>query len=611
MRNHVTRGAKTLASALSAARVGSRGRALARSGRTIASVVLALVIVLGALAPTAGARPPGARGKNGDPYRAFVTPPLLEAARANRQQTFAVIVQGTGKNDSRALSRKTRHLFEGAGYRPRVGLTFDLISGVSVQLTGAQILKLARKSYVSAITPDARVGLSAYSNPQKWAYVAGVARLWRDRGGLNAPAIAVVDSGIDRNRADFGFGSQIREEVVMTTLPGNASADGRGHGTFVAGIAAGQAPGYAGALPAAPIVSIDVMDDKGMARTSEVIAAAEWIYENRQRLNIRVANFSLHSSVPNSFMYDPLDKAVEKLWFGGVVVVAAAGNYGVNGQPSDMPFAPGNDPFVITVGANDIGGSIGLGDDAAAPWSAYGYTLDGFSKPEIGAPGRYMIGPVPPNATLPRERPGQVRGEGYMELSGTSFAAPLVSGIAAYLLAVHPEWTPDHVKGALMLTAKPLPSARPGSLGVGEVNGPRAADLLSPPNPNAALNQFLVRDPNGGASPVFDAASWARVATEDASWARVSYEDTAWNSASWARDYWESASWARNAFESASWASSAQAAASWAAASWASVSYEDGADSDPGVGGEIASPEEQAAAEEELGIADSKLVATP
>ena len=161
-----------------------------------------------------------------------------------------------------------------------------------------------------------------------------------------------------------------------------------------------------------PIVSLDVMDDRGMARTSDVIAAAEWIHENKARFNIRVANFSLHSAVPNSFMYDPLNKAVEKLWFGGVVVVAAAGNYGVNGQPSGVPFAPGSDPFVITVGANDIDG-VGLRrcDDEAAPWSAYGYTLDGFSKPDIGAPGRYMVGPASPTSTLPSERPGQVRGD--------------------------------------------------------------------------------------------------------------------------------------------------------------------------------------------------------
>jgi hypothetical protein len=130
------------------------------------------------------------------------------------------------------------------------------------------------------------------------------------------------------------------------------------------------------------------MDDRGMAKTSDVIAAADWILANKAKYGIRVANFSLHSSVANSFMYDPLDKAVEKLWFNNVVVVAAAGNYGTPDGPSGVPFAPGNDPFVITVGASDTGKFLSTNDDVAAPWSAYGYTLDGFAKPDLAAPGR-------------------------------------------------------------------------------------------------------------------------------------------------------------------------------------------------------------------------------
>jgi serine protease AprX len=590
-------------SALWGKRTGSRGSALwGKGGRAMAAVLFALAMLAGPLAATAEAKPNG-RGKP-DPIRAFVTPPLLEAAKAHPKRTFQVIVQGRRNKDSDDVEAKILEMF-----MKQVQREFDLISGVSVKLTGAQIQKLAKKSAIAAITPDAPVELDGYGNKQKWAYVAGVAKFWRHaESGLKPPAIAVVDSGIQRNRADFGYGSQIRHEVVMTKLAGNSAGDGRGHGTFVAGIAAGQAPGYAGALPNAPIVSIDVMNDKGMAMTSDVIAAADWIYKNKDVHDIRVANFSLHSSVQNSFMFDPLDKAVEKLWFSGVVVVAAAGNHGVNGAPTTMGFAPGNDPFIITVGANDIDGSVDVKDDVAAPWSAYGYTLDGFSKPELGAPGRYMIGPVPSTSTLSLERPNQVRGVGYIELSGTSFAAPLVAGIAAYLKAVHPEWTPDQVKGALMLTAKHLPSAAPGSLGVGEVNGPKAADLkITPPNPNLALNQFLVADPNGEPVPVFDSASWARVAQEDASWAsaswaRDSWELASWASASWARDSWEMASWA-----SASWANSAEAAASWANASWASASYEDGADSDPAIGGEEVTPEEQAAAELELGLAEPAL----
>src|SRR5213078_1528069 len=116
----------------------------------------------------------------------------------------------------------------------------------------------------------------------------------------------------------------------------------------------------------------------------------------------------------NSFMYDPLDKAVEKLWFNGVVVVAAAGNYGYPARPSGVPFAPGNDPFVITVGASDTGKSVSTNDDTAAPWSAYGYTLDGFAKPDLSAPGRYMVGPVPMGSTLATQRADKVVTPGYI-----------------------------------------------------------------------------------------------------------------------------------------------------------------------------------------------------
>ena len=243
-------------------------------------------------------------------------------------------------------------------------------------------------------------------------------------------------------------------------------------------------------------------------------------------------------------MYDPLAKAVERLWFNGVTVVAAAGNYAVDGQPSGVLFAPGNDPFVITVGAADIGKSLSTDDDSAAPWSAYGYTPDGFRKPELGAPGRYMIGPVPTGSTLVAQRPEQVRGTGYMELSGTSLAAPVVAGMAAYLLATHPTWTPDQVKGALMLTAKPAGRAAQWSLGVGEAMAQKANYVSNPPNPNAALNQFVVSDPLSGGQKVFDTASWANLATANASWANASWASASWANASWASASWANASWA-------------------------------------------------------------------
>ena len=81
--------------------------------------------------------------------------------------------------------------------------------------------------------------------------------------------------------------------------------------------------------------------------------------QNKATYNIKVANFSLHAVNRASFQFDPIDQAVEKLWLNGVVVVAAAGQLRASTAPtSGVQFAPGNDPFVITVGAADIGTQV-------------------------------------------------------------------------------------------------------------------------------------------------------------------------------------------------------------------------------------------------------------
>ena len=90
-----------------------------------------------------------------------------------------------------------------------------------------------------------------------------------------------------------------------------------------------------------------------MGLTSDVIRACQWILDNKAKYDIRVANFSLHSQISAPFYLDPLNQAVERLWFNGVVVVAAAGNYGNESGPSGVRYSPANDPFVITVGAAD------------------------------------------------------------------------------------------------------------------------------------------------------------------------------------------------------------------------------------------------------------------
>ena len=225
------------------------------------------------------------------------------------------------------------------------------MSGVSAQLTGAQIVELAGQKGILAITPDSKIRLSVtnggFSSNQNWVTAASAADSWS--GTLRPPAIAVVDSGVQACRADFndtgaGCNTRVVARVTMTSLLPNSSGDGRGHGTLVAGLAAG----FARRVRRRRADGTDRLDRRhGRQRHGgdERRHRGGGLDPCEQgRYNIRVANFSLQSTVSGSFMYDPLNKAVEKLWFNGVVVVVAAGNYGVDGSPPRLRTRPATIP---------------------------------------------------------------------------------------------------------------------------------------------------------------------------------------------------------------------------------------------------------------------------
>lgn len=549
---------------------GGESRSNALWGKGGRGALTALAAMLAISVPLASSAVSG-KGKH-EAQKTYVSPILKKRAGTNPNSAVSVIIQADANFDGK---QQAEQLLKKAGVVKLKNL--NLLNGIAVTIPAKKLKDLADIDGLT-VTPDAPVHVSGYSSKQLWPYESGLASGW---SGPTSPApgtvptIAVVDSGIQAGRADFG--NRVLASVNLGTLPENSPGDGRGHGTFVAGIAAGAADGYTGATPQANLVAIDVMDDHGVARTSDVIAACQWILANKAKYNIRIANFSLHSGTKGNFTRDPLDKAVEKLWFSGVVVVAAAGNYGTADGPSGVPYAPGNDPFVLTVGAIDIGGTKSRNDDFPAPWSAWGSTLDGFSKPDMVAPGRYMIGPVPATSTLAIEKADKVTAPGYIQLSGTSFAAPAVAGAAAQILAKHPEFTPDQVKGALMVSTKPVDDAVPGSVGIGALQMGKAALMSTPPNPNKGLDRFLVSDPSGSNAPVFDGISWYDMAKSNVSWDSVS-----WDSVSWADLSSSLVSWADVSWTDVSWADVSWADVSWADVSWNDTSYEDAAEGDTG-----------------------------
>ena len=522
------------------------------------ALVAALATVLVAVSAPGLARAGDASG--GDRDRAFVPQSLLDAAAANRKQSFPVIVTGATGKTARSLEREELRQSGGGA----VTRSFDVIDAIAVDLEGHQILWLAKKKTIRSIVPDAPVVAASFNPVELWPGVTGVDRLWETTApdgttqpGPQAPAIAIVDSGVDESRLG-DFGTRVRTEV---NFAGGPSDDENGHGTMVAGVAAGSSSSYPGAAPNADIVSLRVVGRDGSARTSDVIAAADWIYENRIAQGIGVANFSLHSGNPNYALEDPLARAVRRLWLTGTVVVAAAGN----GGPHRMVFAPASDPFVITVGAVGTNGTADPADDTSAPWSSYGHTAEGFAKPELSATGRNIVGPLVPGSTIATNFADRVVAPGYAWMSGTSFSAPIVAGAAAQILARHPAWTPDQVKGALMLTARVLPQASTLAGGVGQLDAAAAAAVTNPPNPNEGLNTFVSTDGTG--ERTFDAAAWKDYVSTNASWTSASWTSASWTSASWTSASWTSASWT-----SASWTSAVFTDASWTSASWTSAS---------------------------------------
>ena len=534
-----------------------RANALWGNGKKLTLLLATMLVALVALSAGQVGRASAAK------TLAYASAGLLDQAAANPNTVFDVIVQATADRSSADVAGEVSDVLKGDPAKgTKLKRQFVSIAGTSATLSGKQILKLATKDWVESITRDPKVALTSYSNGQIWPDAAGASSNWNALpSGTSYPTIAVVDSGV----SNVGLGTRLIKSVNLVTT--STSGGYYGHGTFVASIAASEATGYTGAEPHANIVSVKVLDGAGIGSKSDVIAACDWILQNKSTYNIRIANFSLNTG-GDRIQYDALDKAVESLWLNGVTVVVASGNYAINGAMSNVGFAPANDPFVLTVGASDTNGTSPRSDDFAAPWSAWGRTQDGFFKPEIAAPGRHLIGAVPTGANLLTLFPDRIVAPNYMWMSGTSFAAPVVSGIAATLLAKNPGWTPDQVKGALMEKASvPTGYGSAGALGVGVVNGNAALGASGTANPNLGLNQF--RYLNGATGLyAFNAASWSSYAAANASWSSASWSSASWSSASWSSASWSSASWS-----SASWADASWADASWADASWSDASW--------------------------------------
>jgi serine protease AprX len=503
---------------------------------------------------------------------AVLDPRLGRIAAAHPRQKVSAIVQfKAGVSPDRArwdVSRVSGQVFS----------ELHIINALAVKLTAQRARWLAADRDVHSISLNATIKtegrparghLGKLGKPEHlrtgslqttYDQSLNVTGLWRDGFNGSGVGVAVIDTGIDGGLPDFR-GDDGASRVIASTVvnPDATTADDLyGHGTHVAGLLAGDgrrlAPSdplynrYIGTAPRADLVSIKVSDDAGNTTLIDVIDGLQFAVDFKDVYGIRVVNLSLNSTQAQSYRDDPLDAAAEAAWFAGLVVVTAAGNRA--DAPDAVSYAPGNDPFVITVGAVDDQGTKFTGDDVTASWSSRGVTQDGFAKPDVLAPGAHMVAPLAGDSAFAQLCPACVVDGRYFKIGGTSMASPVVAGIAADLISAHPRWTPDMVKQALVGNLRPVAGAG------GEV----AADL--------ALNGRLASvDVNQGAAPStlldpatlaidYTRASWRQATWSDAGdllragWARASWKceicgggaDADTTRASWKRASWR-ASW--------------------------------------------------------------------
>jgi serine protease AprX len=485
--------------------------------------------------------------------------PATAGASSARSQ---VIVQLDAGSSAAAVKAQVR------SYGGRVTGDLPIINGFAAKLSDGAAASLQRFDGVREVTRNAAIKPQGVNVAElKTAYPSSVDAIeaWNKPDanvtGKNV-GVAVIDTGIAGQMKDFeekgpSKNSRVVASVVTNPYATNAK-DTYGHGTHVAGIIAGNGTErtngdllrnkYIGVAPEADLVSVKVSDDLGNATVLDVIYGLQWVVDFKGQYNIRVVNLSLESTTPNSYKTDPLDAAVESAWLKGLVVVAAAGNRGTDADA--VQYAPGNDPYVISVGALDDQMSQADGDDSRATWSSRGITQDGFSKPEIHAPGARIVSTLAPGSAFASLCPTCIVDLEMIRAGGTSMAAPMVSGAAALLLQKYPNLTPNQVKGVLLASSRLVNSRFP------------AVDVYSAIKSVAAgsvpvANQGLTPNPlvSGTTGDIdYTRSSWSRSSWSTAdsslgldftrsSWSRSSWSSTDSSGVETSRSSWSRSSW--------------------------------------------------------------------
>jgi serine protease AprX len=507
--------------------------------------------------------------------------------------------------------RLRRHVLRHQGGRDKevdVGANLTKRDGFRLRAWQAGLLTLVLTLAFGMIRSGASWGSSTY-DPAADLYsmqaitAADGAQAWWNAGYTGKGVdVAVIDTGVTPVAGLNGSGKVINgpDLSLESQNPSLQYLDTDGHGTFMAGLIAGndgQPGGYRGVAPDARIVSLKVGVADGGVDVSQVIAAIDWVVQHRNDngLNIRVINLSYGTNSTQPYQVDPLAFAVEQAWKAGIVVVAAAGNSGYEKGASAQGLAdPAYDPQIIAVGAADSNGTGVPWDDSVAAFSANAASCSSACRaPDLIAPGNHMQGLRVPGSYIDQNNPGGVLSDRYFRGSGTSESTAFVSGAIADLLQRYPQLTPDQVKA--MLSCDKLSSFNWKQMGCGELDMNK---LLTASIPSAALSQQYNAPATGtgsleasrgtdhvttngvvlqGEQDIFGKpfASSAMAALEAAgsSWSGGMWNGSLWTGSSWSGSSWSGSSWSGSSWSGSSWSGSSWSGSSWSGSSWSGSSW--------------------------------------
>ncbi|MEY4095146.1 MAG: Serine protease AprX [Acidobacteriota bacterium] len=424
--------------------------------------ILAALLVASFAVVSAEAGPGNGKGKSPrKPYHAKLDQALNEESEIG--DDLDVIVELVDDSDGAA------RITASGG---RAGKKLGILKARAGRMPRALLRRLADDPKVKRIHKDREVR----GEVARTAATVGAKNVHAQYGYTGAGiGVAVIDSGITPWHDDLTANTRTKTGQRVTKFVDfvnnrTTKYDDWGHGTHVAGIIAGNGYDSNGdrlsIAPKANIIALKALDFEGKGKISDIIAALDWAVTNKTAYNIRVINMSLGAGVFESYNTDPLTLAAKRAVDAGIVVVAAAGNMGkaADGKPQYGAItAPGNAPWVLTVGASSSMGTTDRRDDTMALYSSRGPTMIDFAaKPDLVAPGSGTVSLSEKNSLFYTTKaaylmPGKVRGLSYLPcltLSGTSMAAPVVAGSVALMLEANPNLTPNLVKAILQFTAQ-------------------------------------------------------------------------------------------------------------------------------------------------------------